>query len=145
MRNYITNICLVVGSLFWSTLVTSVNQFSSHANLPQVQTLHIEAGPVIHRIYRQDQPCPACMGCIRYALHTQAFAHYIVLSSFSHFLSPHTALTLDTSVLSSRLLSSPLTSHLISYHPISSHPIPSHLLPSLLIIYSISSSIYQSS
>ena len=41
MRNYITNICLVVGSLFWSTLVTSVNQFSSHANLPQVLCLYV--------------------------------------------------------------------------------------------------------
>ena len=36
MRNYITNIGLVIGSLFWSTLVTSVNEFSSRADLPQV-------------------------------------------------------------------------------------------------------------
>lgn len=122
MRNYITNICLVVGSLFWSTLVTSVNQFSSHANLPQVQTLHMQAGPVMPSIYGLHQICIAYIGTL---------VQYIALSSFSpHFLSPHTALTLDTSFLSSRLLSLP---------PISSPPhISSHLSSSYTVPAAVS-------
>jgi hypothetical protein len=37
MRNYITNIGIIVGSIFWSSLVNSVNVFASFFPLPKTQ------------------------------------------------------------------------------------------------------------
>lgn len=37
MRNFITDVGLLVGSLFWSSLVTAVNNFSAYMKLPENQ------------------------------------------------------------------------------------------------------------
>ena len=37
MRHFITNVGLTIGSLFWSSLVTSVNEFAAGSHLPKSQ------------------------------------------------------------------------------------------------------------
>jgi hypothetical protein len=37
MRNFITNCGLIIGSIFWSTLVTSVDTFAKRQQLPESQ------------------------------------------------------------------------------------------------------------
>ena len=41
MRNFITNAGIIVGSLFWSSLVTSINDLASLAELPQYQQQYL--------------------------------------------------------------------------------------------------------
>ena len=43
MRNYITNIGVIIGSIFWSSLVNSVNGFAALLPLPQSQKLYASA------------------------------------------------------------------------------------------------------
>lgn len=43
MRNYITNIGIIVGSIFWSSLVNSVNVFASFFPLPKTQQQSMSA------------------------------------------------------------------------------------------------------
>jgi len=44
MRNFITNISLIVGSVFWSSLVSSIDTFASLINLPHSQQNLLAAG-----------------------------------------------------------------------------------------------------
>lgn len=44
MRSYITNVGIVVGSIFWSSLVNSVNVFASLVPLPEAQQQIASAG-----------------------------------------------------------------------------------------------------
>ena len=41
MRNFITNTGIIVGSLFWSSLVTSINDLAATADLPQYQQQYL--------------------------------------------------------------------------------------------------------
>lgn len=43
LRNYITNIGVIIGSIFWSSLVNSVNAFAALLPLPQSQKLYASA------------------------------------------------------------------------------------------------------
>ena len=43
LRNYITNVGVIIGSIFWSSLVNSVNAFAALLPLPQSQKLYASA------------------------------------------------------------------------------------------------------
>jgi hypothetical protein len=43
LRNYITNIGVIIGSIFWSSLVNSVNAFASLLPIPKSQQLYASA------------------------------------------------------------------------------------------------------
>ena len=43
MRSYITNIGVIIGSIFWSSLVNSVNAFAALLPLPHSQKLYASA------------------------------------------------------------------------------------------------------